>query len=87
MEDCHAFRDLVILDYNNNKNKMSSSTMSMPSVAHSSLTSGVRSDMSVGSIGSALSMGSCFSNKNGGYCTPQGGGSVAGGGFVGGMES
>ena len=53
LDDCHAFQDLVIhtVTANSNNNVMSS-TMSMPSVAHSSL-SGMRSDMSVGSIGSA----------------------------------
>eukprot|EP00573_Skeletonema_grethae_P001245 CAMPEP_0201685896 /NCGR_PEP_ID=MMETSP0578-20130828/546_1 /ASSEMBLY_ACC=CAM_ASM_000663 /TAXON_ID=267565 /ORGANISM="Skeletonema grethea, Strain CCMP 1804" /LENGTH=302 /DNA_ID=CAMNT_0048169879 /DNA_START=73 /DNA_END=977 /DNA_ORIENTATION=- len=56
LEDCHAFQDLVFVDYNKIGGNGMSSTMSMPSVAHSSL-SGMRSDMSVGSIGSALSMG------------------------------
>lgn len=54
LDDCHAFQDLVIhtVTNNANSNNVMSSTMSMPSVAHSSL-SGMRSDMSVGSIGSA----------------------------------
>jgi hypothetical protein len=85
LEDCHAFQDLVVSNihhlmgsssssggiHNNNIINMMSSTMSMPSVAHSSL-SGIRSDMSVGSIGSALSMGSFTKGCCGG--TPSGGG-------------
>uniref|UniRef100_A0A7S2LXP8 Uncharacterized protein n=1 Tax=Skeletonema marinoi TaxID=267567 RepID=A0A7S2LXP8_9STRA len=75
LDDCHAFQDLVIKCGN------MSSTMSMPSVAHSSL-SGMRSDMSVGSIGSALSMGSFTKGgaAGGGHSRE---GSVAGGSFVG----
>jgi len=99
LEDCHAFQDLVVSNIhhlmssgsssNNNVNmNMMSSTISMPSVAHSSL-SGIRSDMSVGSIGSALSMGSytkgCSgavggTGTNGGHSRE---GSVAGGSILG----
>lgn len=82
LEDCHAFQDLVRNSSSSTNNMMMmSSTMSMPSVAHSSL-SGMRSDMSVGSIGSALSMGS-FTK---GGCAGAAGsreGSVAGGSCVG----
>mmetsp|Transcript_8568 Transcript_8568/g.13534 ORF Transcript_8568/g.13534 Transcript_8568/m.13534 type:complete len:370 (+) Transcript_8568:67-1176(+) len=52
LDDCHAFNDLVMIE---NVKHLSahgggmSSTLSMPSVAHSSL-SGMRSDMSVGSL-------------------------------------
>ncbi|KAL7499048.1 hypothetical protein ACHAWT_008008 [Skeletonema menzelii] len=76
LDDCHAFQDLVIHTTN-----VMSSTMSMPSVAHSSL-SGMRSDMSVGSIGSALSMGSFTKGAaaGGGHSRE---GSVTGGSFVG----
>eukprot|EP00579_Thalassiosira_antarctica_P011285 CAMPEP_0201911600 /NCGR_PEP_ID=MMETSP0903-20130614/2482_1 /ASSEMBLY_ACC=CAM_ASM_000552 /TAXON_ID=420261 /ORGANISM="Thalassiosira antarctica, Strain CCMP982" /LENGTH=330 /DNA_ID=CAMNT_0048446335 /DNA_START=260 /DNA_END=1248 /DNA_ORIENTATION=+ len=59
LDDCHAFNDLLYID--NLKHVSAthggigmSSTLSMPSVAHSSL-SGMRSDMSVGS---GLSVGS-----------------------------
>jgi len=91
LEDCHAFQDLVMID---KTVMMMSSTMSMPSVAHSSL-SGMRSDMSVGSIGSVLSMGSFTKGSSaaagavgggsgaavGGYSSREG--SVAGGSCVG----
>lgn len=86
LEDCHAFQDLVLLDKTViGSGMMMSSTMSMPSVAHSSL-SGMRSDMSVGSIGSALSMGS-FTKGGSAAVSGAGGcsreGSVAGGSCVG----
>ena len=83
LEDCHAFNDLVMID--NLKQHVvgvasssigggMSSTMSMPSVAHSSL-SGMRSDMSVGS----LSVGS-FGKGGGAHSR---GGSLAGGSVLG----
>ena len=82
LEDCHAFTDLVMID--NLKQHVvansssigggMSSTMSMPSVAHSSL-SGMRSDMSVGS----LSVGS-FGKGSGAHSR---GGSLAGGSVLG----
>mmetsp|Transcript_21965 Transcript_21965/g.47698 ORF Transcript_21965/g.47698 Transcript_21965/m.47698 type:complete len:380 (-) Transcript_21965:192-1331(-) len=77
LDDCHAFNDLVMID--NLKLHVSggmSSTLSMPSVAHSSL-SGMRSDMSVGS---GLSLGSF----KGGHSR---GGSVAGGSLMGDGEN
>ncbi|KAL7526657.1 hypothetical protein ACHAXR_001584 [Thalassiosira sp. AJA248-18] len=84
LEDCHAFNDLVMID--NLRQHIShssgggggggmSSTLSMPSIAHSSL-SGMRSDMSVGS----LSVGSF----KGGHSR---GGSVAGGSLLGDGEN
>jgi len=79
LDDCHAFNDLVMID---NLKHLSahgggmSSTLSMPSVAHSSL-SGIRSDMSVGS----LSVGSF---KGGAHSR---GGSVAGGSLMGDGEN
>jgi len=79
LEDCHAFQDLVMID---KTVMMMSSTMSMPSVAHSSL-SGMRSDMSVGSIGSVLSMGS-FTKGSSAVAGAVGGGSAA---AVGGYSS
>ena len=76
MEDCHAFNDLVMIDnlkQHVHSSSGMSSTMSMPSVAHSSL-SGMRSDMSVGS----LSVGSF--GKGGAHSR---GGSLAGGSVLG----
>ena len=82
LEDCHAFNDLVIdnlkqhiTHHGGGQGGGMSSTMSMPSVAHSSL-SGVRSDMSVGS----LSVGS----YKGGHSR---GGSVTGGSLMGDGEN
>ena len=94
LDDCHAFNDLVY--YCNNKdtlkdgNNNMSSTISMPSVAHSSLSGGFRSDMSVGSVSSALSMGSFTASKGGGGGAGGGGGggaSCGGGGGGGGHHS
>ena len=83
LDDCHAFNDLVMnIDnlkhnvHNKHNHDGMSSTMSMPSVAHSSL-SGMRSDMSVGS----LSVGSF----KGGHSSR--GGSVAGGSLLGDGEN
>lgn len=80
LEDCHAFTDLVMIDnlkhVNDHRPGGMSSTLSMPSVAHSSL-SGMRSDMSVGS----LSVGSF---KGGAHSR---GGSVAGGSLMGDGEN
>ena len=76
LEDCHAFNDLVMIDnlkQHVHSSSGMSSTMSMPSVAHSSL-SGMRSDMSVGS----LSVGSF--GKGGAHSR---GGSLAGGSVLG----
>lgn len=86
LEDCHAFQNLAILETaasssGGGKNNFVSgglSTISMPSVAHSSL-SGVRSDMSVGS----LSVGSF---GKGGQSSRGGGASIAGS-YVGDGES
>jgi len=77
LDDCHAFNDLVMID---NLKHVSGgmSTMSMPSVAHSSL-SGVRSDMSVGS----LSVGSFGKGTH----SRGGGASVAGGSLMGDGEN
>ena len=74
LEDCHAFNDLVMIDNLKQHVGGMSSTMSMPSVAHSSL-SGMRSDMSVGS----LSVGSF--GKGG--ASHSRGGSLAGGSVLG----
>ncbi|KAL9186123.1 hypothetical protein ACHAXT_005361 [Thalassiosira profunda] len=78
LEDCHAFSDLVIDNIKHLHHGGMSSTMSMPSVAHSSL-SGMRSDMSVGSL-SNISVGSF----KGGHSR---GGSVAGGSLMGDGEN
>lgn len=76
LDDCHAFNDLVMIDNLKHVSGGMSSTLSMPSVAHSSL-SGMRSDMSVGS---GLSLGSF----KGGHSR---GGSVAGGSLMGDGEN